>query len=194
MLRTLALFTAGFLITLSAGWLALPKVLYKSQAQPLQFNHAVHIGEKGGMSCQDCHAIRKDGSFAGIPKLDSCSSCHAEPMGTTSAEKTFVSQYVKPGREVPWLVYSRQPDNARFPHAAHVRTAKLKCEQCHGDHGKSTSLPLFRANRITGYSLDVMGRPGGNWNLSRTGGMRMDDCVACHEKKRLRHSCLDCHK
>ncbi len=194
MLRATLIFTAGFLASLGAGWLALPKTLYRTEAQPLSFNHQVHTGDKGNMACEDCHSFRENGSFAGIPKLESCAGCHAEAMGETAAEKQFVANFVKPGREPQWKVYARQPDNAFFPHSPHVKAAKLKCEKCHGDHGKSTTLPLYQVNRISGYSLDVMGRPAGRWGLQRAGGMRMDDCVACHRQNGLSHSCLDCHK
>lgn len=194
MLRTAALFAGGFLIALSAGWLVFPRALYRAEAQPFQFNHQAHTGAKGGMSCNDCHAFRGDGSFAGIPKLESCAACHSEPMGTTQAEKEFVANFVKPGRQPQWRVYSRQPDNAFFPHAAHVKAARLSCEQCHAGHGKSSSLPLYQVNRLTGYSLDVMGRPAGRLGLQRAGGMRMEDCISCHRSRHLSHSCLDCHK
>jgi hypothetical protein len=200
MLRTAALIAGGFLASLSAGWLVLPATLYRTVPQPFQFSHLAHTGEKGGMSCQDCHALRDDGSFAGIPKLESCANCHAEPMGATEAEKKFVADFVKPGREPQWNVYSRQPANAFFPHAAHVKAGGIRCETCHGGHGKSTALPAYRVNRLTGYSLQVMGpsaRAAG-WQSGAhhgpAGGMRMDDCISCHRQKSLRHSCLDCHK
>lgn len=193
-LRAAAGFVAGFLVTFAAGWAGLPKVLYKAEPQPFQFNHKVHTGDKGNMKCEDCHAFRADGTFSGIPKLDSCAMCHGEPMGTTQAEKRFVADFVKPNREPQWRVYSRQPDNAYFPHSAHVKRGGLKCERCHADHGKSDKLPIYLVNRITGYSADVMGRRSGPLAMRRDGGMRMDDCIACHRQNGLAHSCLDCHK
>jgi hypothetical protein len=39
-----------------------------------------------------------------------------------------------------------------------------------------------------------MGKRTGPLSLRRAGGMRMDDCVACHRQNGLEHSCLDCHK
>jgi hypothetical protein len=185
MIRSAAIIAAGFTLALSAGWLVLPKTLYRPAPQPFAFNHQAHTGPKGQMACNDCHALRETGSFSGIPKLESCAACHAEPMGTTQAEKTFIANFVKPNREPQWQVYSRQPENAFFPHAPHVKAGKLPCEQCHADHGKSSSLPLYQANRITGYSRNLM---------TGSAGLRMDDCIACHQARRLSHSCLDCHK
>jgi hypothetical protein len=182
MMRSLILFGIGLLAAWSAGWYATARALYVEKAQPLAFNHLAHTGEKGGMACEDCHSLRPDGSFSGIPKLDSCAACHTEPLGETQAEKEFIEKFVRPGIEPRWHVYSRQPDNAWFPHSAHIKLAQLKCEQCHGDHGKTKTLPAYRENRISGYSQKVMQ------------SMRMDDCVSCHHSRGLAHSCLDCHK
>lgn len=191
MIKSLFLVAAGFCVSLAAGWYGLPRILYVEKPQPFAFSHEAHTGEKAGMSCEDCHTFRETGAFSGIPKLESCVACHSEPAGETKAELEFIEKFVKPEREPQWQVYSRQPDNAWFPHAAHVQRGKLKCEQCHGEHGKTHVLPVYRENRITGYSEDVMGRRAG---LKRVGGMRMDDCVACHRENKLSHSCLDCHR
>jgi menaquinone reductase, multiheme cytochrome c subunit len=187
MMRGLALFAGGALLTAIPGWLMFPNLLYRRVEQPVAFNHQVHTG-KAGMACNDCHSVKDDGSFSGIPALAGCANCHAAPMGTSKAEKDFIEAYVTPGREPKWLVYARQPENAWFPHAPHIARAKLACERCHGNHGKTTTLVAYEENRISGYSRDVMGRPG------RTVGMRMDNCVECHHQQGLEHSCLDCHR
>jgi hypothetical protein len=194
MLRRIVVFAAGFGVSLCAGWLVLPGTFYRTESQPVRFNHQVHTGDKGNMGCADCHSFTATGQFAGVPKLESCANCHTEPLGTTKAEAEFVSRYVKPGVEPRWLIYARQPENAYFSHAVHVKTARLACERCHAGIGRSTTLPLYQVNRISGYSRDVMGRPAGRWGLARAGGMRMDDCVDCHRQRGLSHSCLDCHK
>jgi hypothetical protein len=69
----------------------------------------------------------------------------------------------------------------------HIQRGKLRCEQCHDGQGKSDKLPLAEVNRISGYSRDVMGRPG-------RPGMRMDNCIGCHERGGRHYACLDCHK
>lgn len=178
-------FATGALASLAAGWLAFPRVLYEPVQQPAAFNHKVHTGEKGGMSCADCHPLGDDGRFAGLPALAGCANCHAQPLGNTEAERRFIDQYVTAGREPQWLVYARQPDSAYFPHAAHVKRAGLACSRCHGAHGETASLRPLERNRISGYSRDVMHGPR---------RMRMDDCVDCHRQHGLEHSCLDCHK
>ena len=192
--RGIVIFAAGLLGALGVGWLGFPAVLYQRTPQPFQFSHAVHTGEKGGMKCEDCHALREDGSFTGIPTLEKCAACHQAPLGTTKDEKYFVERYVTPNREIPWEVYSRQPENVWFSHASHLKLARLACRECHGDHGKTDKLRPFERNRISGYSRDIWGpsivRLG--WQPRR--GMKMDDCVECHHQKGLNHSCMDCHK
>jgi hypothetical protein len=191
--RGILLFVAGLGTSLAAGWIGLPAVLYERTPQPVQFSHKTHSGT-AGMKCEDCHAVRDDGTFSGIPALAKCAECHAEPMGTTAAEKQFVEKYVKANREVPWHVYSRQPDNAHFSHANHVKLGKVACETCHGGHGKTETLRPFERNRISGYSRDIWGPSLARFTGTGRAGMKMDDCMSCHRDKGVQDSCLDCHK
>jgi menaquinone reductase, multiheme cytochrome c subunit len=187
-------FLAGVLVAMGVGWVGFPHVIYEKKLQPVAFNHKVHMGEKAGMKCEDCHSFRGDGSFAGIPRLAQCAACHAAALGTSKAEKVFVEQYVTPNREPQWLVYSRQPENVYFPHVVHVKQGKLACEKCHGKHGETETLRVYERDRISGYSRDIWGRPVQKAFLRTEGGMRMDDCVACHRQNKLSHSCMECHK
>jgi menaquinone reductase, multiheme cytochrome c subunit len=178
--RAVLLFSAGLALALALGWVGFPHLLYARADQPLRFSHKTHASDKTGFGCADCHPIGEDGRFAGIPRIDNCAGCHAEPQGETAEEKRLVEDYVTPGREIPWLVYSRQPENVRFPHAIHVKRAEIACERCHGAHGASDALPLHETNRITGYSRDLT---------------QMSDCESCHaEHRHERTACLACHK
>lgn len=179
------LFPAGLLLSLGLGWFGFPKVLYRKTPQPVQFSHRVHT-EKGGMKCDDCHALRADGSFSGIPKIEKCAECHAATLGTTAAEKVVVEQYVAKNREIAWLVYARQPDNVYFSHAPHLRLGKLTCEQCHAGQGSTDTLRVYEEDRISGYSRDVRGSDRGK---------RMTTCEDCHGRCGVsEQSCLECHK
>jgi hypothetical protein len=146
------------------------------------------------MACQDCHTIRQDGSFAGIPGIESCAACHSEPVGSTTNEKRFVADYVKQNRQVPWFVYSRQPVNARFPHVIHVNRGKLACETCHGGHGRSERLRDYEQNRISGYSRDIWGQNIARIGLKPGEGMKMTDCESCHRERGVAAGCLGCHQ
>ena len=183
----------GFGAALLVGWYLFPMALYETREQPMQFSHKVH-GENAGMSCEDCHALADDGRFQGTAGLAKCAECHSTQLGETDGEKILVDRYVTPNREIPWLVYSRQPDNAYFPHASHIRLAGLACEDCHGQHGSSGQLRVLEVNRISGYSRDIWGPnisglPSENWQ-----GMKMSRCVNCHADNGRRDGCIDCHK
>ena len=187
-------FVAGVATAMAAGWIATPRLLYRQEAQPIQFSHRAHGSAGAGMTCADCHPLLEDGRFGRIPPLARCAECHQEMMGTSPAERILVEEYVRPGREIPWLVYARQPDNVFFSHAWHVRQAGLSCERCHGEHGASATLPAFEVGRLSGYSRDV----GGPSRIARAttagGGKRMSDCARCHRQCDKDQSCLDCHK
>lgn len=184
----------GIACGLLVGWVVFPAVLYTSREQPVQFSHAVHTGEAVGMQCTDCHVFSDDGRFAGVPALAKCAECHTSVVGSTDAEKHFVENYVQQNKEVPWLVYARQPDNAYFPHAAHVKRANITCERCHGPHGTSTGLRVYQENRLSGYSRDIWGPSEAGFKSNPWDGMKMSDCIDCHRGYQKDRACLDCHK
>ncbi len=187
-------FGVGLAATLAFGWLAFPHALYRRIDQPIQFSHKLHTGDKVGLPCDECHALLADGRFSGIPRVEKCAACHAEAQGKTADEKRLVEEYVKPGREVAWLVYARQPENVYFPHAPHLKLAGLKCERCHGPHGTSEALRRFEQNRVSGYSRDIWGRSMTRLTRADWEGMKMNDCSGCHRQRGVRESCLTCHK
>ena len=172
--RTLLLFLIGFTAILTAGWIGFPRVLYRTEKQPVDFSHHIHK-EQAAQKCIDCH---QDNS---TPAIASCAGCHAEPIGTTAQEKAMVVSYVKPGREIPWQGYARQPMNVRFPHTPHVKIAKIACEKCHGPHGDSNSLGWYEEDRISTYSRGAI-------------AMSMSACEDCHRQKGVETGCLGCHK
>lgn len=192
-MRSAIFFFTGVAVMMAAGWLGLPKVLYKQKQQPLEFSHKAHK-VKAEMECSACHDFRPDGSYAGLPKLEGCAACHPEPVGETAAEKKFVESFVKPEKEVDWLVYARQPINARFSHAIHVKKANLKCERCHGNHGNTATLRPYEYNVISGYSRDIWGPSISRLRRASYQGMKMDDCMGCHKEKGAEAGCLGCHR
>ena len=178
-IRVAVFFAFGFGVMMAAGWAGFPRILYTSERQPAEFNHRVHK-DKASQKCADCHGLSADGAL-GTPVLASCGGCHAEPMGNMASEKTLVASWVKPGREIPWRSYARQPMNVRFPHAVHVNLAKLSCEKCHGTRGDSTQVATYQENKISGYSRHAV-------------SMSMSDCEDCHKQKGVTAGCLGCHK
>ena len=202
----LVYFLAGLIPSLIIGWIIFPMALYSGQTQPVKFSHAVHgnpdIGidaDKEADVCLYCHSLRDDGTFAGIPKLETCMECHDDPenpLGEDPEEVRFTKEYVAEGKEIPWLSYYRQPDCVYFSHIAHVKMGKVECGACHGDHGKSEELPVYKRNRLTGYSINIWGRNITGYKTNPWDRMKMDDCAECHTKKghEENNACFVCHK
>ena len=194
-------FIIGVAASLVLGWGIFPKLLYSQKHQPINFNHVLHVEEVDD-GCESCHYFREDGTFSGIPDLESCMECHEDVIGASEEEEKFVAEYVVPEREVPWLVYSRQPDCVYFSHAPHVIAGKMECAECHGHIGESDHSRVYEENRISGYSRDIWGK-----NISGLGNepwerMKMDDCAKCHGIESVNQGsvqtqkggCFVCHK
>jgi len=203
-------FVVGLVGALIVGWIIFPMALYSKQPQPINFNHPLHLdpekvdgieGETRVEKCLFCHPIREDGSFGGIPRLEKCTECHDDPespLGESPDEKEFLTRYVAEEKEVPWLVYSKQPDCVYFSHIAHVQMGELECSTCHGKHSETEKLPIYEENRLTGYSRDIWGRRMSGIYLFQEpwDRMKMDDCAECHTKKgrKENNACFVCHK
>lgn len=188
-------FLIGLIASMISGWIAFPKLLYSHKQQPIDFSHQVHLGMVSD-GCNSCHYFREDGSFSGAPGLDECKACHMYPMTDDPSEQKLVNEYISKDKEVPWLVYAKQPPCVFFSHAAHVKGAGMQCETCHGNIGHSDSLREYQENRITGYSRDIWG-----YSMLRLGEPRygrrhkMNDCAACHlEETGSKGDCFQCHK
>jgi hypothetical protein len=167
-------FLVGFVGALVVGWRVFPQLLFAQKAQPFNFSHVAHQSE----DCESCHSLLPDGTYSGIPKLNRCKECHESAQGTSEAEAKFISDYVEPNREVPWKIYSWQPDNVYFSHAPH-KGQGLECTRCHRDVSNEETLPPYRENVITGYSKSTM---------------KMVDCEKCHADKGASNNCEMCHK
>ena len=175
-------FWIGLIASLLLGWVAFPRLIHSTKEQPVRFNHLKH-GEEASLTCQDCHAFREDGSFAGIPGLAKCMECHEAAIGNSKAEGDFIKlaeKMKKENKNISWLIYSKQPDNVFFSHAAHVKMAKMECQACHKSvGGKTRENPFYRYRWISGYAPEVLS---------------MKTCEECHQKKGVNNSCFTCHK
>jgi len=201
-------FLMGFIGSLIVGWVIFPMVLYSKQAQPMNFDHALHMdpervfgidGDTETERCLFCHAFRDDGTFAGIPKLENCTQCHDDPdmpLGESEEEQAFLNEFVADEKEIPWLSYYRQPDCVYFSHIAHVNMGQMECRVCHGDHGQSELLPPYEENRLTGYSRMIWGKRISGFKENTWDRMKMDDCAECHTEKgqEQNNACFVCHK
>ena len=186
-------FILGLAASLIVGWVVFPKLLYSQKNQPIEFNHVLHneLVEDG---CESCHFFREDGTYHGVPKLEQCIECHEEVNGEDPEEARFVNEYVANNREVPWLIYSRQPQNVFFSHAAHVKMGEIDCVVCHGHIGESESLPIYKENRISGYSIDIWGRRISGIKRNTWDRMKMDDCAECHRRENVNQNSVQTHR
>jgi len=184
-------FIVAFVACFLGSTLLFPKLLYSKKEQPFNFDHALHVGETDG--CEACLYNREDGSFSGIPKLESCIECHEEAVGDTDDEAIFIAEYVEKEKEVPWHVYAKQPDCVFFSHAAHI--GNTDCVTCHGPIGESNTSRVYEENRITGYSRDIWGKNIFGIKKNSWDRMKMDDCAKCHKEETGHQGyCFQCHK
>ncbi len=187
-------FVVGLVVALFIGWVLFPPALYSSKTQPVDFSHAKHAAAQG-LACESCHSYRSDGSYSGIPKTKVCYDCHNEvPNSHDPREKQFIEDYVKPQKEIEWMVYSKQPACVYFSHAQHTKLAKLECSACHAPRETEDTLKPYEENRLTGYSRDVWGPRMLRVGLEPWQGMKMNDCARCHTKMGASNACFVCHK
>jgi hypothetical protein len=186
-------FGAGFVSHLFLGWVIFPYLLYAKKQQPIDFSHKIHQ-EEVDEGCESCHFFRDDGTFAGVPDLESCAQCHEEQIGDHPEEAKLMKEYVEPGREIPWYIYSRQPVCVFFSHAAHVKVGEMECMTCHGPVGDSDHMRPYEYNRLTKVSRDIWGRNIAGFKKNSWDRMKMDDCAECHEENGVNQGCFVCHK
>jgi menaquinone reductase, multiheme cytochrome c subunit len=187
-------FLIGFTGMLLVGWVIFPMILYTKSEQPVRFSHKAHTEDAAGLTCENCHEFRDDGQFAGLPTVAKCAECHAAQLGESDAEKALVEQFVVPNREIPWFVYARQPENVHFSHAVHVKLGEVQCVRCHGGEGTAEVPRPYEQNIVSGYSRDIWGHNIARIKNAAWDGMKMDDCVSCHQERGVYESCLSCHK
>lgn len=188
-------FVAGLAAALALGWWVLPNLMKIEKEQPIAFSHTEHV-KKQGMYCEQCHFVRADGTYSGAPSTAECATCHFTVIGRNPEEARFVNEYVRTGREIKdeWLIYQKQPDNVFFSHAIHLSAAKSAsgpeetakfCSTCHIDVASTDVPPVYRENRLSGYSENTM---------------LMWGCERCHAEHMAKgdtaasNACFTCHK
>jgi predicted CXXCH cytochrome family protein len=155
--------------------------------QPIEFPHKKHL--ELGFKCTSCHQGAEKGLVAGRPPTQLCLSCHSGGE-TKSLEVKKLRVFGEKGQEVPWRRVWRLPSHVFFSHRAHVASAKVKCQTCHGP-------------------METLDRPPARPLRTLT----MNDCMDCHEKwkwpekngkkgakpvnlvvRRISNDCLTCHR
>lgn len=159
----------GFGVFLVAGYFLFGWVLSAPPpAQPIRYNHAVHIAN--GLGCEDCHEGARDQAQATLPTIETCMMCHEEAL-TDSPEEEKIRTLAAAGEEMPWRQITQVPTHVYFSHRRHVALGGLECAECHGPMETLTEPPRRPYRPID-----------------------MDTCIACHKEREVRYDCNDCHR
>lgn len=136
--------------------------------QPIRFNHAIHVSN--GLACEDCHVGARTQEKATLPGLDTCLGCHQEAV-TDKPEEEKIRHFARSNQEIRWIQITRVPVHVYFSHRRHVALGGLKCVQCHGAVETQTEPPQrpFRS-------------------------LAMQDCIDCHQQRKVSNDCNDCHR
>jgi hypothetical protein len=138
---------------------------HPTYAQPVDFNHQIHVQE-AGTDCMFCHRSAVAGPSAGMPELEQCMMCH-QAVGANQPEIEKVRQAWATQQPINWVRVHRMPDHVRFTHEAHVK-AGISCAACHGDVAKMSQVTQVRP-------------------------LHMADCIECHKQMQAPTDCATCH-
>jgi len=130
LLKVVMLLVVGGVAGIGVDRMAIQLSASPSVAQPIAFNHAVHVKQEE-IECAECHRTARTEVHAGFPGVKDCYDCHKEPEGK-NPEEPKVREYAKKGVQIPWVKVNRNEGHVFFSHRAHVAIAKMECEECHG--------------------------------------------------------------
>jgi hypothetical protein len=180
---------ALLIVVAVSSWTRRPAVAQPSE-QPIAFPHNVHV-EQYKIDCQYCHSDARRSEYAGLPSVQRCMGCHK----ITAADRPEIKKladYAARGEPVPWVRVYKVPEFTYFPHKAHVR-AQVKCQTCHGEVEKMTTVGARTGPSLTTDLLVLAGVPATPPPLT------MGWCVDCHRKENAERKtqapldCVACH-
>jgi Cytochrome c7 and related cytochrome c/Class III cytochrome C family len=97
--------------------------------QPVPFSHKHHVRDEG-IDCRYCHSSVETSSFAGIPPLSTCMTCHSQLFKDQPALAPLM-QAALSGVPLHWQRVHKLPDFVYFDHSIHVAKG-VGCASCHG--------------------------------------------------------------
>lgn len=170
-----------------------------AREQPVPFSHAHHAGGLG-IDCRYCHVSVETASFAGIPPVKTCMTCHSQ-IHSDAPMLAPVRESWRAGKPIAWRRLNDLPDFVYFDHAIHVHKG-VGCATC---HGRVDKMPLtwrerpFHMHecldchrhpednvqpRETVFKLDWRPPPDraalGRRLVEEYGVRNMTDCATCH--------------
>jgi len=140
--------------------------------QPIQFNHALHVGF--GVQCLYCHPGAWRQASAGLPTIAKCWGCHQQ-IPIKNADQQKLADAVASGTPIEWVPVFIMRDFVYFNHRPHI-AAGLNCENCHGELSRMTVAEPQKGENM-GWCL--------NCHRQRAAGdeeklIKLTDCATCH--------------
>ena len=97
--------------------------------QPVPFSHKHHVTGMG-IDCRYCHTSVEESSFAGIPPVETCMTCHSL-VWTEAPLLEPVRAAWRDEMPLQWTRVHDLPDFVYFRHDIHVAKG-IGCTSCHG--------------------------------------------------------------
>lgn len=97
--------------------------------QPVPFSHQHHVSGLG-LDCRYCHTAVENASFANIPPVKTCMTCHSQIWKDAPVLEPIRQSWTT-GVPVRWQRVYDLPDFVYFNHSIHVNKG-VGCATCHG--------------------------------------------------------------
>ncbi len=142
----------GLTILLNTNRLHYTSDVLVAKKQPVPFSHKHHVTGVG-IDCRYCHTSVEESSFANIPPVETCMTCHSQ-VWTESPLLEPIRESYRTGNPIEWVRVHDLPDFVYFNHSIHVHKG-IGCQTC---HGQVDQMPLM-------------------WKVNT---LNMEWCLECH--------------
>ena len=142
----------GLTILLNTNRLHYTTDVQVAKKQPVPFSHKHHVTGVG-LDCRYCHTSVEESSFANIPPVETCMTCHSQ-IWTESPLLEPIRESYRTGNPIEWVRVHDLPDFVYFNHSIHVHKG-IGCQTC---HGQVDQMPLM-------------------WKVNT---LNMEWCLECH--------------
>ncbi|MDE2831178.1 MAG: cytochrome c3 family protein [Gemmatimonadota bacterium] len=142
----------GLTILLNTNRLHYTTDVQVAKKQPVPFSHKHHVTGVG-LDCRYCHTSVEESSFANIPPVETCMTCHSQ-IWTESPLLEPIRESYRTGNPIEWVRVHDLPDFVYFDHSIHVHKG-IGCQTC---HGQVDQMPLM-------------------WKVN---ALNMEWCLECH--------------
>lgn len=181
------------------NWSPYVTLRHVTRDQPVPFSHQHHVGGLG-LDCRYCHTSVETSSFANVPPVKTCMTCHSQVWNDAPMLEPVRDSFAS-GVSLKWTRVYDLPDFVYFNHSIHVNKG-VGCESCHGrvDHmplmQRNTALymswclschrnpePNLRPRQAVltmGYHIPANQRELGKRLAQEYNVKRLTDCYTCH--------------